>query len=34
MFVALFTLMVIALALYLIVSLLESWLLRWRWPEE
>jgi len=26
--------MVIALALYLIVSLLESWLLRWRWPEE
>jgi NitT/TauT family transport system permease protein len=34
MFVALFTLMAIALALYLLVSLLESWLLRWRWPEE
>lgn len=34
MFVALFTLMTIALALYLVVSLLESWLLRWRWPEE
>jgi len=34
MFVALFTLMVIALALYLAVSLLESWLLRWQLPEE
>ena len=34
MFVALFTLMAIALTLYLIVSLLESSLLRWRWPEE
>lgn len=31
MFVALFTLVFIALALYLIVSLLEGWLLRWRW---
>jgi len=34
MFVALFALMSIALALYWIVSALESWLLRWRWPEE
>jgi len=34
MFVALFTLMFIALALYLIVSALEGWLLKWRWPEE
>lgn len=34
MFVALFTLMSIALALYLSVSLLESWLLRWQLPEE
>jgi NitT/TauT family transport system permease protein len=34
MFVALFTLMFIALALYLIVSVLESWLLKWHWPEE
>lgn len=34
MFVALFTLMAIALALYFSVSLLESWLLRWRSPEE
>lgn len=34
MFVALFTLMFIALTLYLILSGLESWLLRWRWPEE
>ncbi len=34
MFVALFTLMAIALALYLLVSLLEGSLLRWRWPEE
>ena len=34
MFVALLTLMSIALALYVIVSALESWLLRWRWPEE
>ncbi len=34
MFVALFTLMVIALVLYGIVSLLEAWLLKWRWPEE
>lgn len=34
MFVALVTLMVIALALYGIVSGLESLLLRWRWPEE
>lgn len=33
MFVALFTLMFIALGLYLLVSALESWLLRWRWPE-
>lgn len=33
MFVALFTLMFIALTLYLLVSLLESWLLRWRWRE-
>ena len=31
MFVALFTLVFIALALYLIVSLLEGWLLKWRW---
>jgi NitT/TauT family transport system permease protein len=34
MFVALFTLMAIALALYLIVAVLEGWLLKWRWPEE
>jgi len=34
MFVALFILMFIALALYLIVSALERWLLKWRWPEE
>jgi NitT/TauT family transport system permease protein len=34
MFVALFTLMLIALTLYALVSALESWLLRWRWPEE
>ncbi len=34
MFVALLTLMVIALTLYLLVSWLESWLLRWNWPEE
>lgn len=34
MFVALFTLMFIALALYGTVSALESWLLKWRWPEE
>jgi ABC-type nitrate/sulfonate/bicarbonate transport system permease component len=34
MFVALFTLMFIALGLYLIVAFLESWLLKWRWPEE
>jgi len=34
MFVALFTLMVIALSLYLVVSTLEGWLLKWRWPEE
>lgn len=34
MFVALLTLMVIALALYLGVSALEAWLLRWRAPEE
>jgi NitT/TauT family transport system permease protein len=34
MFVALFTLMFIALALYLIVSLLENWLLKWRWQEK
>ncbi len=34
MFVALFTLMAIALGLYFLVSLLESLLLRWRWPEE
>jgi NitT/TauT family transport system permease protein len=33
MFVALFTLMFIALGMYLLVSALESWLLRWRWPE-
>jgi NitT/TauT family transport system permease protein len=33
MFVALFTLMLIALALYLFVSVIEGWLLRWRWPE-
>jgi NitT/TauT family transport system permease protein len=33
MFVALFTLMFIALGLYFLVSALESWLLRWRWPE-
>lgn len=34
MFVALFILMGIALILYLAVSALERWLLRWRWPEE
>ena len=34
MFVALFTLMFIALTLYLLVSALEAWLLKWRWPEE
>lgn len=34
MFVALLILMLIALALYLIVSILEGWLLKWRWPEE
>jgi NitT/TauT family transport system permease protein len=34
MFVALFTLMFIALALYLIISLLENWLLKWRWQEK
>ncbi len=34
MFVALFTLMAIALVLYFAVSFLETWLLRWRWPEE
>lgn len=34
MFVALFTLMAIALGLYFLVSLFESLLLRWRWPEE
>ncbi|OGO04422.1 MAG: ABC transporter permease [Chloroflexi bacterium RBG_13_56_8] len=34
MFVALFTLMFIALALYLMVSALERWLLKWRWPED
>jgi len=34
MFVALFTLMAIALILYFGVSFLESLLLRWRWPEE
>jgi NitT/TauT family transport system permease protein len=34
MFVALFTLMFIALALYLVVSALETWLLKWHWPEE
>jgi NitT/TauT family transport system permease protein len=33
LFVALLTLMVIALALYLIVAGLERWLLKWRWPE-
>lgn len=33
MFVAILTLMVIALALYLLVSALERWLLRWRPPE-
>jgi NitT/TauT family transport system permease protein len=33
MFVALFTLMAIALILYLLVSLLERRLLRWRWKE-
>jgi len=33
MFVALFTLMFIALGLYLLITALESWLLRWRWPE-
>ena len=34
MFVALVTLMGIAIALYLIVSLFETWLLKWRWPED
>jgi NitT/TauT family transport system permease protein len=34
MFVALFTLMAIALVLYLAVSWLEHWLLKWHWPEE
>jgi len=34
MFVALLTLMLIALVLYSVVSALESWLLKWRWPEE
>lgn len=33
MFVALFTLMIVALVLYGLVSLLERWLLGWRWPE-
>jgi NitT/TauT family transport system permease protein len=32
LFVALLTLMVIALALYLLVAALEAWLLKWRWP--
>ena len=32
MFVALFSLMAIALALYLLVSLLERLVLRWHWP--
>ena len=34
MFVALLTLMVIALALYGLVSMLERWVLAWRLPEE
>jgi NitT/TauT family transport system permease protein len=34
MFVALLTLMFIALTLYALVSALEGWLLKWRWPEE
>jgi NitT/TauT family transport system permease protein len=34
MFVALFTLMIIALTLYGVVAALEAWLLKWRWPEE
>ena len=34
MFVSLFSLMLIALILYLAVSALEAWLLKWRWPEE
>ena len=34
MFVALVTLVVIALALYGLVAALEKWLLGWRWPEE
>ncbi len=34
MFVALFTLMIIALSLYGLVSLLERWVLHWRWSEE
>ncbi len=34
MFVALFTLMAIALTLYLLVSGLERWVLHWRWPQE
>jgi NitT/TauT family transport system permease protein len=33
LFVALITLMIIALALYLLVASLEAWLLKWRWPE-
>ena len=34
LFVALITLMVIALALYGLVAGLEAWLLKWRWPQE
>jgi NitT/TauT family transport system permease protein len=34
MFVALFTLMVIALSLYGIVSALEALVLKWRWPSQ
>jgi NitT/TauT family transport system permease protein len=34
MFVALFTLMSIALTLYLLVSGLERWVLHWRWPQD
>lgn len=34
MFVALFTLMAIALALYGVVTLLESWVLRWQKPRD
>jgi NitT/TauT family transport system permease protein len=33
MFVALFTLMFLALALYGLVALMERWLLRWRYPQ-